>query len=203
MVLNVKRNSKSIIVESPYNPFLPEKAKNCGGEYIGNRSWEYPLQAQKLVEKIYIEVYGVFEHPVKRCTIRCYTPNIEDIVDQYSDNRPYEECGPLSLQTLVICSAKGRDTGARVAKDVVLVQGKIKSGGSMKYWKTIMTNQAIFEVYNVPVSIAEKIVENPQWCEKVEIIEENGTVDYESLQIEKNQLLVRINEINKILEQKK
>ena len=50
-----------------------------------------------------------------------------------------------------IAKASGRDTGARLGDDIIWLSGNYTSGGSTKYWKTIVEN-GNFEIQNFPVA---------------------------------------------------
>jgi hypothetical protein len=67
-----------------------------------------------------------------------------------------------------IARASGRDTGVSLGESIVWINGKKESGGSTKYWKTIVEN-ATFEIQNFPFErtkfedVKKAIAEG--WCE--------------------------------------
>lgn len=55
-----------------------------------------------------------------------------------------------------IASAYGRDSGAKLGKDAVLIKGNACSGGSVKNWRTIIVAESVILLNNVPRQMYEK-----------------------------------------------
>ena len=98
-----------------------------------------------------------------------------------------------------IASAYGRDSGAKLGKDAVLIKGNACSGGSVKNWRTIIVAESVILLNNVPRQMYEKKkgVYDPEEI-KIEIVE-NDKIDINKLKEEKERLLKRIAEIDKVL----
>lgn len=102
----------------------------------------------------------------------------------------------------VIAQAYGRDTGARVGEDVAFAEGAPQSGGSVKNWRTVIPAGSVVEIYDVPRSFAEQEIERSE-SENSEISFEiknaSGNIDRAALSAERERLLLRIAEIDKML----
>jgi hypothetical protein len=111
-------------------------------------------------------------------------------------NEDWEERrGGLFLFGRQVARAFGRDSGARLGDGIVLKRGSVNSSGSMKNWKTKITDGTIFIMTDVP----KAAVENNGVPEEltVEIIGQN--IDREALEAERAKLIARIAEIDALL----
>lgn len=62
----------------------------------------------------------------------------------------------IIISGIELCRAFGRDSGANLCDDVVLLDGDIDSGGSSKWWKTVC-NDATFKILHFPVTMLKNI----------------------------------------------
>lgn len=192
MSILIRRTETHIYVSSPFSPDLPRRARELSGRWDRNeKEWIFPLQAENEVRALYMDVYGEFDTPADTVTIRCTVGNTQV-------GSPTRES--LSLGGRVIARAFGRDSGARTAQGVVVVSGGFDSGGSRQNWSTDARENTIFRVLDVPRPKAQRLVENPEWCDTVEI-EEPATIDREALIRERERLISRIAEIDSLLHQ--
>ena len=67
----------------------------------------------------------------------------------------YEYGGPVTLAGFEIAKAYGRDSGAKLANGIALIEGGITSGGSMKNWKTIVKEGSV-----IRMTIPEKLLDD-------------------------------------------
>ncbi|MFN3802464.1 FlxA-like family protein [Belliella pelovolcani] len=111
------------------------------------------------------------------------------LVKNYSE---YGDRAPVTLFGRIIAKAFGRDSGARLGDDIVLIKGEINSGGSVKRWSTRVM-EATFEIQRFPKPATElpevkKAIEEG-W---VELIERKKKRPAEDIQAEIDQLEERI-----------
>lgn len=186
--ITITRDSLNIKVSSPFSPDLPKQAKNLSGRWDGS-SWVFPLEAEPQVKDLYVDIYGEWDNiSVDYVNLICI-----------SRNDASEHCGSLTLGSRVIARAYGRDSGAKTAEGVIVIEGGFTSGGSVKNWATKSLPGTKFRLLNVPRIKAELLVSNPEWCEKIEIEECKPVIDYESLKMERKKLMDRIDEIDKLI----
>jgi len=151
-------NNGQVKVQTPYNAEFVTKAKNLGGKWDTlSKSWIFNENVLDYVKEILLQIYGVTgETTYQTCTL---------VVKNYSAE---VVTGAVELFGRTIARASGRDTGVSLGDGIVWINGKKESGGSTKYWKTIVEN-ATFEIQNFPFErtkfedVQKAIAEG--WCE--------------------------------------
>ncbi len=138
--VNLTVNNGQVKVQTPYNAEFVTKAKNLGGKWDSlSKSWIFNENVLNYVKEILIQIYGVTgETTYQTCTL---------VVKNYSAE---VVTGAVDLFGRTIARASGRDTGVSLGEGIVWINGKKQSGGSTKYWKTIVEN-ALFEIQDFPV----------------------------------------------------
>jgi hypothetical protein len=159
MIIRIKRTDTTITIASPYNADLPKRARALSGRWDAiAKFWSFPRAAEPQVKDLYLDIYGEWDdqttdYVILRCTAKAAA----------------ETCSSLSLGGRVIARAFGRDSGARIADGVILVEGRFDSGGSVKNWRTCVEEGTVFRVLNVPRKKAEELIQYPEWCSSIEI----------------------------------
>jgi hypothetical protein len=156
--VNLTVNNGQVKVQTPYNAEFVTKAKNLGGKWDTlSKSWIFNESVLDYVKEILLQIYGVTgETTYQTCTL---------IVKNYSAEIMNNA---VELFGRTIARASGRDTGVSLGDGLVWINGKKESGGSTKYWKTIVEN-ATFEIQNFPFErtkfedVQKAIAEG--WCE--------------------------------------
>lgn len=98
-----------------------------------------------------------------------------------------------------VARAFDRDGGAIVGNGVAFIRGAPESGGSRTRWATVIPADAEYEIYDVPISKAEEVLENPPEDCEVAIIDKR--IDRDALIAERKQLWARLLEIHKLLKE--
>lgn len=191
MKIEIKQNSNKIDVFSPYNPEFPSSAKSLGGRWNSvEKCWSFDSRDEENVRKLCQDIYGTDGTESELVTVRIAANR--DLESDY--------CDSFYLFGRQIARATGRDSGAYPCDGVVVVSGrKFQSGGSRKNWKTIIKKDTVFEVRDVPKLAVENedSYDYKNYC-SVEIVE--NTIDRSALIVEREKLLARIAEIDKVLE---
>jgi hypothetical protein len=144
-------------VITPYNADFVQKCRNLRGTFKAG-AWWFDNSIIDYVREAMIAFFGTTgETPYQNCTL---------LIRDYTEYSPYSS--PCILFGRTIAKAFGRDSGARLGDDVILVSGGINSGGSVKNWRTEIRN-ATFEMLNFPAPSLElpdvkKAIEEG-WCE--------------------------------------
>lgn len=192
--IRITRSTDQLRIASPYSPDLPPRARNLSGRWdSANHVWVFPLAAEPQVRDLYLDVYGQWDDmPVDTVTLLCRA------TDEY-----YVRQGSVTLGGRVIATAFGRDSGARTAEGVIVVEGGFRSGGSTKNWCTVALKSTAFRLLDVPRAKAEALAAAPEWCDSVTIEETQAppAVDRDVLIAERTRLAARIAEIDALLHQ--
>lgn len=178
------------LLYTPYNADFVRRIKSIGGARwdAKNRVWRIPATAVDQARQIMREVYGECDLPddIKRVTVKL-TFGKDVIADQ----------GPIIIWGKTIASAFSRDSGARIGQDVVFLKGEPNSGGSRNSWNTYIDAGSVVQVNNVPETmLSEALPDGVTY----EIISDSATPSKEALLAEKERLLSRLKEIEKMLE---
>lgn len=171
-------------VYTPYNQEFVKAIKKVGGAKWNGEAWVVPEVAVSAVREIMLNIYG--ETDIDHGT------NV-DIKITFLESFSKDKKG-ITLFGKTIATATGRNSGARIGDDVAFIKGSPYSGGSVKNWSTDIPKDSICMVYNVPQNMIES--EDVEGLE-VEIIRNEASI--EDLKREKERLLLRIAEIDKLL----
>lgn len=129
-----------------YNVELVEKCRELGGRWDKEENvWIFASIIEDKVEEL-DEIYN--SDPIGVEISRRY--------DQDKNAMPiggYQE--PVYFLGYVLATAHGRDSGAKLGQGVSLIEGVINSGGSMKNWRTDVSENAVFRLF-VPEKLLEQ-----------------------------------------------
>ena len=149
MEIKIIKTGDAIAVTSPYNPSYTSRAKKLGGKWDASQSaWVFNARSEPHVRELLLDEYGSDGSPAELVDIRVTT-----LSDIRASARPITLCGR------VVVSARGRDSGARLGEGVSLIKGRAASGGSVKNWVTMLTEGAVFEMFDVPRRAVESCIE--------------------------------------------
>lgn len=187
-MIDIKVESDRVILLSDYHPELPDAAKQLGGKFNPvDKSWVFHPRTEQRVRDMAMEIYGSDGRA---------TPETVSVKARYT-NKVQHYCELYSLSEYVcgqqVARAYGRDSGASVSNNVVVLSGGFDSGGSMKNPALKIYKDTEIEIHDVPKTLVKN---QEDW--EVEIIKENG-VDREKLLEERNQLVARVIEIDNLL----
>ena len=175
----------AIAAVTPYNADFISAARKLNGQW--NRSqgaWLFdPLVKGQVVEAVR-SVYGTDGT----------APLVNIRLTALSDIR--EERSSVKFQGFPVCSATGRDSGAKPESGVMLVSGTMRSGGSHQYWKTVVEKGAEFVIRGIPKDAVDGY-KGDGW--KVEVLPDDSAEKRRSLTEERERLSARIAEIDALL----
>jgi len=181
-MIQVKKTDSGIEVVTPYNSnFVSDLKKSISGAKWNGSAWIVPVQAEAAIMNMLKEFYG-YDPAEKFVTVK--------ITAKKELRGPREN---VYFKGFPIAHARGRDSGAKVSDGVIKLSGTITSGGSVKNWDTVVREGASFQV-SIPVSQA---IETDEWAvEKIETV-----IDKADLIAERERLMARIAEINRMMEE--
>lgn len=193
-MISIRTEADKAYISSPFNPEFVKKIHSIGSAkwHAATKEWQVPVESLEDAKQVLRDVYGTdgSENNEPKVTVKLTVLDDCDLGDiQSIDNELV-----MTLFGREIMSARGRDSGVKVA-DSVTVKGKYKSGGSMKYPTIEFGKGTEIIVYNVPESLAKKAKIKHA---TVEIVSE-PKIDRQALLAEKERLLKRIAEIDKLL----
>lgn len=189
----IKINIKNGLAEiyTPYNSTFVRKIKRIGSAKwdFDNKCWTVPVEVIDIVREIMVEVYG-YSDITENETISLKITFVEEVS---------EYCSDIVMFGKILAHATGRDSGAKVGDDVAYSKGLATSGGSAKNWLSIVKEESVVILTNVNKNIYEKECSDlkEKYNITVEIIDTG--VNKQQLIEEKERLLKRITEIDKIL----
>lgn len=193
-MISIRTEADKAYISSPYNPEFVKEIHSIGSAkwHAATKEWQVPVESLEDAKQVLRKVYGTdgSENIEPKVTVKL---TIDDDVD-LGDIQSIDNELVMTLFGREIMSARGRDSGVKVA-DGVTVKGKYKSGGSMKYPTIEFGKGTEIIVYNVPESLAKKTKVKHA---TVEVVSESK-IDRQALLAEKERLLKRIAEIDKLL----
>lgn len=189
MILELRPRIKKRMYIHHITKNFVQKIKKIRCAAWNGSAWTVDADFVPAVREIAKSIYGYDDtEEVEAVTLR---------ITFMQDKEVYHD--DIRLFGKTIASAYGRDSGAKLGKDAVLIKGNACSGGSVKNWRTIIVAESVILLNNVPRQMYEKKkgVYDPEEI-KIEIVE-NDKIDINKLKEEKERLLKRIAEIDKVL----
>jgi len=184
-MVSIQERNGSLTVRAPYHPDFPSRAKRLTGRWNpAEQVWTFDPRTEPEVRELCTAIYGTDGTPTATVTVRAIAAR------QVAEFRE-----PVTLYGRVLARARGRDSGAKLGEGVVLVKGRICSGGSARHWKTIVEEGTEFVVYDVPATMVQP--EDPPEGWRVFVEDPDG--GKQALRQERERLLRRIAEIDAIL----
>lgn len=176
-------------VYAPYNPDFVKKIKGIGGAKWNSseKCWSIPGTAVEVVREIMTDVYGYSD--VKENE----TISLKVTFNSYASS----ECSDVVLFGKILAHASSRDSGARVGDDVAYIRGGATSGGSRNNWDSIVKEGSVAILSNVNKNVYEKT--EIEYDVTIEVLETKA--NKQQLSEEKERLLKRISEIDKLLQE--
>lgn len=191
---NITARDGKAAVTTPYNPDFVRRVKALGGKWdSSSRTWQVREEAVEGVRAAMQAVYGRTDaEPAATVTVVVKTKWALSAL-----------CGPFCLFGKVIARAYGRDSGAKVGDDVAFLAGQPTSSGSAKNWTTLIPGDAVIEIYGVAEDFARREIARLNAAGEdmgyTAEIKGEAHIDREALQAERERLLARLAEIDKIL----
>lgn len=182
--VTVKTKDGKAELYTPYSQDFVTKVRNIGGARWSGKAWAIPEESLERAREIMIECYGESDLEVADMVDVKLTVVAEEVSIKHAGGTAFGK---------TIAKATGRDSGAWVCQDVELISGKIRSGGSVKNWRTEIDKGAVFALHSVPVSLLENA--ESDWYE-FEVLEKKQNNRHSDLLKEREKLAARIAEID-------
>ena len=192
MNVTITKSPTNIRVASPFNRNFVSAAKMIGGKWASPH-WVFDVRDEDRVRDLCMEHYGEDGRATtERVTLRATFPGG---VGVFGDS--------IRLAGREIASAFGRDSGAKIGSGVVVLSGGFASGGSMKNWKTVIHEDTVVLVRDVPRALADRLLADggldQEKAVAVAIEPEAPAIDRDALAKERERLVARVAEIESIL----
>ncbi len=186
----VSKTGTQLVVVTPYNPsFIAAAKAQLGGRWNG-AAWIFDIRDQTEVMAM-LKKYYDWKPGMALVSVKVYV----EAEQRYSRS-------PFVMLGRALVSAWGRDGGARLGLGVRLHAGAVTSGGSVKYWETVIRAGTELVVHDVPEGMARSYVDGTRSKEqiRVELFRTIPVLDVVALTSESEGLILRIAEIKIILE---
>ena len=144
---NVKETGIVSLKHFTYNAWMVKDCKKLGGKWDPEvKAWIFSAIVEDKVEELELE----YNEKIVDVEIKAKS----DLVNCFNG---VDFCG------YTVALAKDRDGGAKLADGVYKISGEIKSGGSMKYWETRVSQGSVFRLK----ASAALISRDDRWTVKV------------------------------------
>lgn len=139
--LETEHRSVGIVtLKAPYNANLVQRCKQLGGSWDRSEElWVFSALIAQEVEDLEAE------YSMDMTGIEIKAKSIQE-----------EYLGTLHVAGVPICTAFGRDSGAKLSSGMSMIEGEIYSGGSMKNWYTRIAEGSVFR-FEIPKAIINDI----------------------------------------------
>ena len=177
-------DGEKIVAVTPYTPDWPSAAKKIGGRWNPEiKAWVFDPRDEDKVRQLAIKLFGTDGETGTASTVTVH-------YDIYSD---FNNCrGECWLFGRKIAWRLGRDSSVRLGDGVIILKGGFKnSGGSMKYPEIAPLEGTILEIRDVPAGHSD--------LSKSDVVVVEQATNRETLIKERDQLLVRLAEIDELL----
>ena len=189
-MINVEIANGKAYITSPYNTDFVARVKKCGGRWDGaKRVWAVDVDALEAARAAMMDVYGE--------TDESPAGELVTLVVNFPERYNADCCKPLMVAGKVVARAFGRDSGAKVGDGVAFTAGGPDSNGSRANWDVTVEPGSACEVYNVPRAKAEEAIADPPAGMQITI--KSAKIDAAALKAEREKLLARLAEIDKLL----
>lgn len=187
--MKIEINENKAYVFTPYNKNFVSEIKKIGGAKWdqSRKAWCIPADAVEQARVIMKRVYGETDIPDggRKVSVQL------TFKESFSADR-----SAITIFGKTVATAFGRDSGAKVGNDAIFTSGAPESGGSAKYWQTIVPEGSVVVLRDVPENML-KSEAIPDYI-SVEILEQRP--NREQLEVERKKLLARIAEIDAMLD---
>ena len=183
--------NNEIYIYTPFNSEFVSKIKRIGKTKWNpsQKCWIAPLSSIDSVRQIMLDVYK--ENDIESC--EKIDVKVTFLREKGSCCKAYQLLGKS------ISIAFGRDTGAKVGEDVEIVKGSVYSGGSAKNWCSLVEEGTVAILRNVSKRLYEEELNEVDGFAEMNVEVLDTRINKEILLREKERLLARLAEINKIL----
>ena len=136
--ITTEKHGDMVAISCPFNQDLIDRLKSLGGRWDrAARTWNVPLRAETEARAVLVETFGTDGSPETTETV---TVEITARCEITAEKSAVDFCGA------VVCRASDRDSGAKVGPNASLISGRIESGGSRQYWKTVVKKGAVLRL---------------------------------------------------------
>lgn len=188
--MKITRTETKIMVKSDYSTTFVTEAKKISGKWnADNKSWDFDIADEDRVKALLRKIYGEDGETAVE------TVRVEIVLDKINWSGMPD--GVLEMFGRTLLQRRSRDAAVIQHDSVLVVKGSFdRSGGSAKYPRIAQSSDMVIEVKSVPLALAEKAAAD--FPDAIRIISE-AKIDRATLEAEKEKLLLRIAEIEKLL----
>lgn len=181
--------TNSAMIFSPYNRDFIKRVKLLGGKWDAeHKAWVVPDRAVEEARAAMVAVYGRDDREPSQTV---------DVILRFPERYESDIRSSISLMGRTLARAHGRDSGASIGDGVMFLEGSPDSDGSVKNWYTVIKAGSVVKLLDVPKNLALS-TQAPKKIE-MEIVEKTQSESVAALKKERESLLARIEEIDKLL----
>lgn len=141
-MIKIEHKNGKIELTTPYLLALPHKLRQLGGKWNGEKwIFEDDSDIESSLKSMIKDHFAVDLDNTKYGTVKITV--LDDISEWHE---------PVIAGGYVLAAARGRDSGANAEDGVLLLEGEITSGGSVKNWRSVVKGGSVFKIKNFPLS---------------------------------------------------
>jgi hypothetical protein len=145
-------------LRAPYHPILPFRSKQIGGKWLGSEvGWVFPLEEEEALRRVCLDIWAVDGSP----SALDVTVDLQVTVDERAPVRAifvaYQS--PIFLVGREVAASLKNLRGARPGRGVKFLKGKPCCVSSSNSWMTIIPNESVFIICDVPSGAASRFQE--------------------------------------------
>lgn len=178
-------------VKVPYSSLFTKEANKLNGKWDRiSKTWAFSIDVLCKVKEFCLNMYGDDGNGYEPVTIKVNLSKGD-----------FKRGNSIYIRGIQLCTRFSKKDYVKLSKHVIIISGKFLSwGGSYNYPEVTWDDgeDLILEVKEFPKKILENLTDEEKAC--ITIVEDDKVEDKEFLLKEKERLLVRIAEIDKLLE---
>lgn len=188
--IEIDPSTDTALIFSPYNMDFIKRVKLLGGKWdTEHKAWVVPDRSVEEARAAMVAVYGRDDREPSETV---------DVILRFPERYESDIHSSISLMGRTIARAHGRDSGASIGDGVMFLEGSPDSDGSLKNWYTVIKAGSVVKLLDVPKNLALS-TQAPKKIE-MEILEKTKSEAVAALKKERETLLARIAEIDRLLE---
>lgn len=188
--IEIDPSTDTALIFSPYNMDFIKRVKLLGGKWDAeHKAWVVPNRAVEEARAAMVAVYGRDDREPSETV---------DVILRFPERYESDIRSSISLMGRTLARAHGRDSGASIGDGVMFLEGSPDSDGSYKNWYTVIKAGSVVKLLDVPKSLSLS-TQAPKKIE-MEIVEKTKSDAVATLKKERETLLARIAEIDRLLE---
>lgn len=194
MKIEVEKDEQYIYTETEYSNEFVKGARKLSGKWTGRR-WKFDIRHEDRVRELLINVYGKDESDAE---VECVTVKLDLYGYLEEINRNPKD---IEMFGRVLACRLNRDSDVKLHNTVIISKGEFYSSGGSRNYPSLSPHEDLeLEILDVPKSLYLKALNDEDIAPYISLVDGHEK-QRQILLDEKESLLSRIKEIDKLLEE--